>query len=359
MLLVWLLAALQGPVVAAAARPHELPRRRRRATGSADHSAAMREIRSWPLPEIEAAAAGLRRQEPEAPRGPRSPGGHRLPHGRSGRPPARRGRIAVAAGHAAPARRRRTSRISVAAPRLVTRGGGQAAAARPRDRGANRPSGLRHGAGGGLPLARVPGHGLLLRRGSAAPRPSGRRGPSDAGLRGRDPRPGARPRAPGFGGRAPARRGGTCPERRPGPRPGTAGSTASLGQLLVDRGRLVRGGVAPRPGRGSRGRRSPALPGAALPRPPRRRPRPRRRRGRLLPPRPRGLARQPGRATGSGPGPRAVLRALRRLAARRRQPRRVRPARPDAGPVVGLSASARRAMAQASLSTTLDEVLGR
>jgi hypothetical protein len=60
-LLVWLLAALQGPGVGP---EHDLTSYLSLAArfGSADHSAAMGEIRSWTLPEIEAAAAGLRRQ---------------------------------------------------------------------------------------------------------------------------------------------------------------------------------------------------------------------------------------------------------------------------------------------------------
>jgi tetratricopeptide (TPR) repeat protein len=60
MLLIWLLAALQGPL---ADPPHDLTSYLAIATrfGSADHSAAMGEIRSWTLPEIQAAAAGLRR----------------------------------------------------------------------------------------------------------------------------------------------------------------------------------------------------------------------------------------------------------------------------------------------------------
>jgi len=72
LLLVWLLAALQGPV---ANPPHDLTSYLAIAARfrSADHSAAMGEIRSWTLPEIETAAAGLRRQGrrlravPEAP----------------------------------------------------------------------------------------------------------------------------------------------------------------------------------------------------------------------------------------------------------------------------------------------------
>jgi tetratricopeptide (TPR) repeat protein len=71
-LLVWLLAAAQGTAVGP---PHDLTGYLAVAArfGSADHSAAMGEIRSWALPEIEAAAAGLRRQGrrlravPEAP----------------------------------------------------------------------------------------------------------------------------------------------------------------------------------------------------------------------------------------------------------------------------------------------------
>jgi hypothetical protein len=71
-LLVWLLAAAQGTAVGP---PHDLAGCLAVAArfGSADHSAAMGEIRSWALPELEA-AAGLRRQGrrrhavPEAPR---------------------------------------------------------------------------------------------------------------------------------------------------------------------------------------------------------------------------------------------------------------------------------------------------
>jgi tetratricopeptide (TPR) repeat protein len=72
LLLVWLLAALQSPV---ANPPHDLTNYVAIAARylSANHSAAMGEILSWTLPEIESAAAGLRRQGrrlravPEAP----------------------------------------------------------------------------------------------------------------------------------------------------------------------------------------------------------------------------------------------------------------------------------------------------
>ena len=61
MLLVWLLAAAQGT---AGGSPHDLTSYLAVAArfGSADHSAAMGEILSWTLPEIEDAAASLRRQ---------------------------------------------------------------------------------------------------------------------------------------------------------------------------------------------------------------------------------------------------------------------------------------------------------
>ncbi len=73
MLLVWLLAALQGPVVEP---PHDLTSYLAIAARfrSADHSAAMGEIRSWALPEIEAAAAALPAPGPQAPCGPEAPG---------------------------------------------------------------------------------------------------------------------------------------------------------------------------------------------------------------------------------------------------------------------------------------------
>ena len=248
MLLVWLLAARPRDCGRAAARPHELPRDRRPLPLGGPLRGDGRD------PLVDAPGDRSRGGRPPAPRqqaacGPRGPGGHRLPDGRSGRPAARGGRLALAAvdqprrGGYAPPRVGRTAR-------LVTHRGGQAAAARTGHRGENQPSGLRRGAGGGLPLARVPGHGLLLRRRGAAPRPSGRRGTSGAGLRGGDPRPGARPRAPGFGGRAPARPGGTRPERRSGPRPGAAGSTASPRQAPGRPGPTRPGGVAPRAGRG-------------------------------------------------------------------------------------------------------------
>ena len=61
MLLVWLLAAFQSPV---ANPPHDLTSYLAIAARfrSVDHSAAMGEILSWTLPEIEEAAAALRRQ---------------------------------------------------------------------------------------------------------------------------------------------------------------------------------------------------------------------------------------------------------------------------------------------------------
>ena len=72
MLLVWLLAALQSPVVKP---PHDLTGYLAVAAryGSADHSAALREIQEWRTAEVDAAVAGLRRQGrrlravPEAP----------------------------------------------------------------------------------------------------------------------------------------------------------------------------------------------------------------------------------------------------------------------------------------------------
>ena len=192
--------------------------------------------RTTPRRWARSARGRSRRSKPQRPAsGARAAGSVRSPRPRGTSPSARSKRPSSCTRRQACSRCRPLShaeaethlRISVELLDWSHTAADRAATARPRDRGENRPPGLRRGAGGGLPLARVPGDGLLLRRRGAAPCPSGRRGAPDAGLRGRDPRPGARPRAPGFGGRAPARPGGTRPERRPGPRPGTAGSTAS------------------------------------------------------------------------------------------------------------------------------------
>ena len=335
MLLVWLLAALQGPVVDP---PHDLTSYLAIAARfrSADHSAAMDEIRSWTLPEIEAAAAGLRRQGSRLRAVPEAPGdidfrtveAAVLLHAEAGllslqsiSPAEADAHLRVSAGlldwsHTAADKQRQRGRAI--AERINRRDFDMALAA------------------ASLWLG-FPGTACSFAEEAR------RLAPLDAEVHlvlGCAAETRARELALGHQDSEAGRRRDQA-ERALSDAlaidPGLQEARLRLGQLLVDRGRLVQAESLLDQVEAQRGRQSPALPGAALPRPSRRRPRPRRRRGRLLPPRPRGVARQPGRATGSGPGSRAVLRALRRLATRRRQSRRVRPSRPDAGPVVGLS----------------------
>ena len=73
MLLLWLLVAAQTP----GARPeYDLASYLTLAAayGSADHAAALREIREWPPGVVRAAVADLRRRSPPASSGPHLPG---------------------------------------------------------------------------------------------------------------------------------------------------------------------------------------------------------------------------------------------------------------------------------------------
>ena len=126
MLLVWLLAAAQGTAVEP---PHDLTSYLAVAArfGSTDHSAAMGEILSWTLPEIGGAAAGLRRQGRRLRAVPEAPGDIAFRTVEAAVLPARGGRFArrcrpraTTSGGCAPPHLGR-------APRLVTRGGGRAA----------------------------------------------------------------------------------------------------------------------------------------------------------------------------------------------------------------------------------------
>ena len=355
MLLVWLLAAARD-CRRAAARPHESYLAVAARFGSADHSAAMGEIRLVEPLRLTARRPGYRRQGRSSVRSPRRRG--TSTSGRSKRPSCCTRKQAALAAVDQPRRGGDPLPRVGRTARLVAHRGRQAAAARTSDRGENQPSGLRRGAGGGLPRARVPGDGLLLRRRGAAPCPSGRRGAPDAGLCGRDPRPGARPRAPGSESGRRREQAERALRDALAIEPGLQEARLRLGQLLVDRGRLARRS-RPRPGRSSSSRRSPALPGAALPRPPRRRPRPRRRRGRFLPPCPRGLARQPGRATGPRPGSRAVHRALHRRGRSSPAGAQLPAGSTGRGNRGGPICSARPAKAQASLKQLWNEALGR
>ena len=193
---------------------------------SADHSAAMDEIRSWTLPEIEAAAAGLRRQGSRLRAVPEAPGdidfrtveAAVLLHAEAGLLSLQS--ISLAEAACAPPRVGRTARLAHT-PRRTSSGSADGRSRRESTVGTSTWRWRRPPSGSGSRARPAPSP---KRRGALplwTPRSSG------AGLRGGDPRPGARPRAPGFGGRAPARPGGTRPERRPGHRPGAAGSTAS------------------------------------------------------------------------------------------------------------------------------------
>ena len=214
MLLLWLLVAAQAP----GARPqYDLTNYLTVAAayGSANHAAALREIREWP-PGVDQGRSGRpATAEPPASIGPHLPGRHRVRHRRGRRPDARGGGPALARGPGPGGGGEPPGSVGRALP-VVARGGGRGTSpgtrhdratsepdARARDPAENRHPGLLRGPGGRGPRRRHPDHGSSVRGEGAPDRAARSRGPARVRLRGRGPRRGAAPPAPRVGRRPP------------------------------------------------------------------------------------------------------------------------------------------------------------
>ncbi len=223
------------------------------AYGSANHAAALREIRQWPPPEIAAAVADLRRRGKPAPIGPErsrttSRSAPSRPPSSCTRRPASLALQALSQAEAevhlgasttlfewsreaaAEARTRRQRAIDAdARPRPAWRSRRESTAGTSTWPWPPRPS-----RSASRPTARPFAEKARERRAARS------RGPARVRLRGRGPRRGEAPPAPRVGGGPLARRGGprACATRWPST-PGLHEARLHLGRLLLVRGRLI------------------------------------------------------------------------------------------------------------------------
>ena len=253
------------------------------AYGSANHAAALQEIRQWPSAEDRLRSGRPPAAGGSASCGPDVSGRHPfgtveaavLMHAEAGLVALQSLSLAEAEVHLGAsttlfewsrhAAARRGTRPHAGAPRRTTRALPPLAAADPRE---DRPPGLLPGPGRRGPRHRLPAHGPSVRGEGAPGRAARSRGAARVRLRGREPGRGEAPPAPRVGGGPAARQGGRCLSRRPGHRAGPARGPAPPRQAPPRRGTADRGGASPRGRRPAIRRPSPALPRPSLPRAP-------------------------------------------------------------------------------------------